>query len=177
MHSHQNCIIQKETMYYLGYIVPSNHIDAFVTTSPQIAWRLTGLYGHPDDQCKHETWSLLRHLKNRATLPWVCMGDSNEILSSNEKNGRLPKPLGLMQNFRNALLNCGLVDLGYNGRIFTWRNGREDDAFVEEKLDWAYATVEWRELFPMVKLSHLCVSYSDHDPILLETKPTVTQRS
>ena len=122
MHSHQNCIIQKETMYYLGYIVPSSHIDAFVTTSPQIAWRLTGLYGHPDDQCKHETWSLLRHLKNRATLPWVCMGDSNEILSSNEKNGRLPKPLGLMQNFRNALLNCGLVDLGYNGRIFTWRN-------------------------------------------------------
>ena len=104
-------------MYYLGYIVPSNHIDAFVTTSPQIAWRLTGLYGHPDDQCKHETWSLLRHLKNRATLPWVCMGDSNEILSSNEKNGHLPNPLGLMQNFRNALLNCGLVDLGYNGRI------------------------------------------------------------
>ena len=135
LHSHQNCIIQKETMYYLGYIVPSNHIDAFVTTSPQIAWRLTGLYGHPDDQCKHETWSLLRHLKNRATLPWVCMGDSNEILSSNEKNGRLPKPLGLMQNFCNALLNCGLVDLGYNGRIFTWRNGMEDNAFVEERLD------------------------------------------
>lgn len=55
--------------------------------------------------------------------------------------------------------------------------GKEDDAFVEEKLDWAYATVEWRELFPMAKLSHLCVSYSDHDPILLETKATMTQRS
>ena len=57
--------------------------------------------------------ALLRHLRSRSTLPWVCLGDYNEILSSEEKNGGLPKPLPPMLDFRSALLFCGLINLGY----------------------------------------------------------------
>ena len=74
-----------------------------------------------------------------------------------------------MQAFRSALLHCNLTDLGYIGNTFTWNNGRHDDAYVQQQLDRACATVEWRELFPHCRVTHLQVSYSDHDPIFLTT--------
>ena len=48
-----------------------------------------------------------------------------------EKQDRLPRPLRLMQVFREAFLHCGLVDLGLRGNIFTWRNGCLGDDFVQ----------------------------------------------
>ncbi|XP_075670053.1 uncharacterized protein LOC142639800 [Castanea sativa] len=76
-----------------------------------------------------------------------------------------------MLEFRHTLLHCGLVDLGFNGYRFTWRNGREGEAFVEERLDRAVATTDWCEKFPRAKVHHLSASYSDHDPILVDMVP------
>ncbi|KAL0006539.1 hypothetical protein SO802_008041 [Lithocarpus litseifolius] len=53
------------------------------------------------------------------------------------------------------------------GNQYTWNNGCLGDAFVQERLDRACASAEWRELFPHAKVSHLQASYSDHIPILI----------
>ena len=148
--------------YYL------NHIDAKIMVSPQVEGHLTGVYGHLKDQRNKETWALLWHLHSRASMPWVCIGDFNEILSSDEKSGGVPKPLGPMQDIWSTLLHCDLVDLGYQGYKYTWRNGRRVSMFVEERLDRACANSKWRDMFPTTKVRHLMASYSDHDPILLE---------
>ncbi|XP_023906329.1 uncharacterized protein LOC112018051 [Quercus suber] len=79
--------------------------------------------------------------------------------------------MGPMVEFRNTLLHCGLVDMGFSGYPLIWRNGRQGEAFVEERLDRAIATMEWRELFPRTKVSHLLASYSDHDPIMMDMAP------
>ena len=63
-----------------------NHIDVHISSPSQLLWRLTGVYGHPEERLKCETWLLMRHLAGRASLPWVCLDDFNEILSSNERN-------------------------------------------------------------------------------------------
>ena len=55
-----------------------NHIDVRVHTQASPLWRLTGIYGHPEEQRKTETWRLMRHLHALASLPWVCLGDFNE---------------------------------------------------------------------------------------------------
>lgn len=138
--------------------------------NPLPPWRLTGFYGWPEDHMKHESWILLKHLKSRYLASWLCIGDYNEILALAERQGRLPKPQNPMQLFRTTLLQCGLVDLGFVGSIFTWNNGREGDAFVQERLDRACATVDWREMFSHGKVTHLTASYSDHIPILLTTQ-------
>ena len=39
-----------------------NHIDVSIHTQTSPIWRLTGLYGHPKEELKPETWRLLRHL-------------------------------------------------------------------------------------------------------------------
>ena len=72
-----------------------------------------------------------------------------------------------MEEFKSTLVHCGLVDIGYQGNIFTWWNGQPGEAFVQERFDRACATVEWNELFPHAKVRHLHASYSDHGPILL----------
>lgn len=98
-------------------------------------------------------------------MSWVYIGDYNEILSSSEKQGHRPRHPRFMEEFRSALHHCGLVDVGYQGN--TWRNGRQGEAFVQERLNRACAIIEWRKLFPQAIVRHLQASYSDHDPILL----------
>ena len=63
-----------------------------------------------------------------------------------------------------------LLIWGSMGIISLGRNGRLGDAFVQERLDRACATVDWRELFPHSKVTHLHVAYSNHVPILLTTQ-------
>ena len=144
-----------------------NHIDALIMDDPANPWRLTGFYGWPKEQRKQDSWKLLKHLHSRNSGTWLCFGDFNEILQSEEKQGRLPKPLAPMKHFRTALLHCGLADLGFQGNIFTWNNGREGDAYVQERLDKACATTLWRDKFPHSHVAHLQAAYSDHIPILI----------
>ena len=100
-------------------------------TEPNQPWRLTGFYGRPEEQRKQESWQFLKHLHSRDDVPWVCIGDFNEILSASKKQGRLLRHPRFMEEFRSTLLHCGLVDMGYKGNIFTWRNGRPGAVFVQ----------------------------------------------
>ena len=68
------------------------------------------------------------------------------------------------------LLHCGLIDLGFMGNRFTWNNGHEGDAYVQQRLDQACVTLEWRGIFPQAQVCHLTTSYLDHIPILLTTQ-------
>ena len=147
-----------------------NHIDAHIRSTDKPPWRITGFYGRPEGHRKHESWRILRHLHARASLPWVCIGDFNKILHSFKKHEGTLKPLAPMLAFKETLLHCGLEDLRYHGYPFTWRNGRPGEAFVEVRLDRACPSSEWRSVFPSAKVAHLQVSYSDHDPLMLNTQ-------
>ena len=81
-----------------------NHIDALILTNPNLPWRITGFYGKLERHLKHETWALLKNLSTWNSSSWVCIGDYNEILSTKEKDGRVPKSMHLMQEFRRTLL-------------------------------------------------------------------------
>jgi hypothetical protein len=52
-------------------------------------WRVTGIYGEPQSELKYKTWEKLVWLKDQddEQLPWLCLGDFNEILFHHEKEG------------------------------------------------------------------------------------------
>ncbi|CAM8960206.1 unnamed protein product [Rhodiola kirilowii] len=54
------------------------HIEAVVEGSSP--FRFTLFYGHPVSSKREETWDLLRRLKNPSDLPWMVVGDFNEVL-------------------------------------------------------------------------------------------------
>ncbi|KAL8527732.1 hypothetical protein ACS0TY_005543 [Phlomoides rotata] len=65
----------------------NNHIDAVVNSGE--AWRFISIYGFPEDNQKWKMWRLIEELKPRCTLPWLCLGDCNEILQDSEKRGEM----------------------------------------------------------------------------------------
>jgi hypothetical protein len=144
------------------------HINATILSTPSRgSWKLTGFYEHPGPTKRKEGWSLLRFLTTMDPVPWVCLGDFNEILHQSEKCGGNEKNRGLMEDFHSTLDFCDLVDLGFRGPKFTWKNGREDGVFVQERLDRVVGNDGWRNFFPKADILVKGVTSSDHLPLIV----------
>ncbi|XP_074307955.1 uncharacterized protein LOC141642876 [Silene latifolia] len=122
---------------------------------------VTGFYGWPAVQDRHLSWQQLRILASTSLLPWIYLGDFNEILYSTEMKGG-SRMQWQMNNFRDAVDECGLRDLPYEGYEFTFDNGQGGDANRQCRLDRAMVTGAWSDKFPYAKLFHLDREWSDH---------------
>ena len=69
-----------------------NHIDRVVDQGMDDAWHLTGFYGELETANREHSWNLLRDLCHKHSLPWICLGDFNEVLRLEEKQGWLDRP-------------------------------------------------------------------------------------
>lgn len=82
-------------------------------------WFLTGFYGNPKVARRQESWSLLRRLSVCQIVPWLVFGDFNEVVCDQEKHGVRIRLEQQMTEFRQALEDCALIDLGFSGPMFT----------------------------------------------------------
>jgi exonuclease III len=139
-------------------------------------WKLTGFYGHPDPSKRWESWALLAHLKNFAPIPWLCVGDFNEITHQSEELGASRRREGQMEAFRTALEECHLGDLGFTGPRFTWSNKRHDDMYTQERLDRVVGNNGWCDLHKSAGVEVLAARASDHNPILVSFTTTQPRR-
>ncbi|KAL0407262.1 UNVERIFIED_CONTAM: hypothetical protein Slati_4040100 [Sesamum latifolium] len=135
-----------------GYIDVSAQLE-----DNQSWWRFTGIYGAPDISQRVDTWRLLTRLHAQSTRDWLCAGDFNEILDRSEKSGGPPRLNWQMRNFRTALTECGLSDIGFTGSPFTWINRHASPYTVYERLDRACANRGGRSCFQMLR-SHISQS-------------------
>ncbi|XVE86172.1 hypothetical protein DITRI_Ditri18aG0014600 [Diplodiscus trichospermus] len=159
---------EKVALQVISY--SKNHIDAEAIDQQGSKWRLTGFYGEPNTNQHDSSWSLLRRLGSGNQGAWVCMGDFNEILWLTEKEGGRLKSDKQMKDFREALDDAGLCDLGFTGSRFTWKRRRNKQTLIKKRLDRATANSDWCNLFPDFKVTHLISSRSDHCPLLLDTE-------
>ncbi|XP_040996249.1 uncharacterized protein LOC121242444 [Juglans microcarpa x Juglans regia] len=113
------------------------------------------------------SWQLLRKLKPENDVGWLCVGDFNEIISTNEKVGGPLRPYGQMECFREALEDCDLTDMGYVGNKFTWSNNRGGIEFTKERLDRALCNPQWAAWNTGVVTLSLTALNSDHCPIFI----------
>ena len=132
------------------------------------------LNGQPDASKRHESWSLFRRLRRMYDLPWLVMGDLNEILADNEKVGRRHRNPQYMQAFRDVIDECKLRDIGFLSPKFTWCNRRHGRERVRERLDHALCTEDWSALFPAVQVHHRVIASSDHMALVVQTLTTHT---
>ncbi|XP_030945823.1 uncharacterized protein LOC115970311 [Quercus lobata] len=154
-----------------------HHIDAVVVEEESgFKWRLTGFYEHLETHQRKESWRYLDTLNLQFTLPWLCFGDFNEIISVEEKLGGAPRPQNQMEAFRNIIHRCGFKDLGFSGFEFTWCNQQEGSDRVYLRLDRAFATPDWIEHFTNVRVQHLEDTTSDHCPLLLADSHALNKR-
>ncbi|VFQ59853.1 unnamed protein product [Cuscuta campestris] len=144
-----------------------NHVDVNVLNKCNGPWRFTGFYAHPRWSQRLDSWNLLKSLKSGSTLPWMVMGDFNDICAAMEKKGGNPRPPCFIDGFNEALSFCELMDLGMSSYPFTWEWRKNTPDWVEERLDRAVATHRWRSLFPGFSLYNVMTTWSDHSALLL----------
>ncbi|KAL0004760.1 hypothetical protein SO802_012321 [Lithocarpus litseifolius] len=142
-----------------------NYIDAIINRNKEGEWRFTGFYGEPETHKRSESWEQLRRLERKFQLPWLCAGDFNELTRADEKLGGNRRSHAQMQLFRDAIDECGFIDLGYSGSKFTWRKHFANGQSIWERLDRALCTNDWLQQFGATKVFHLKSSTSDHIPI------------
>ncbi|KAL9663095.1 hypothetical protein QQ045_027932 [Rhodiola kirilowii] len=75
-----------------------------------------------------------------------------------------------MRNFKRCLEDCGLVDMGFKGGLFTYSNRRKDREEVKARLDRVVANSSWRKAFPYALVKHIFANSSDHVPIVLDVE-------
>ena len=86
-------LLWKESLSVEVQTFSPRHIDVVITEeNEKKKRRFTGFYGHPETSKRGESWSLLVNLSARSRLPWVCMGDFNEISHRGEKVGGGERP-------------------------------------------------------------------------------------
>ncbi|KAK2657890.1 hypothetical protein Ddye_010942 [Dipteronia dyeriana] len=97
-----------------------------------------------------------------------CVWDFNEIVRLDEKKGGSDKLILGVCQFRQVIGDCQLEDLGYFRPMMTWNNRLDGDQNIEKILDRYLGDIEWRTIFPRVKVVHLGYNFFDHRPILLK---------
>jgi hypothetical protein len=140
-----------------------NYIDVRVEEGENKIWRFTGMCGEFKWADKYRTWDRMKSVYQQNSLPWLVMGDLNEILYAHEKEGGNVRPERFRQAFHDALDNCRLDDVGFVGDPFTWHRGQ-----MRERLDRGLANEEWRLMHAHATVLHLQYNHSDHRPLLLD---------
>ncbi|GLU11862.1 hypothetical protein SLE2022_285820 [Rubroshorea leprosula] len=134
-------------------------------------WFLSGIYGRPQIATRALLWNELSTIAENISMPWMMIGDFNDVLDQSEKFGGNRICQARVQFYLECMNNCNMIDLGFVGNRFTWVNMRFSHQLIRERLDRAWANPEWKLLFPKATLFHLPRTSSDHCPILLDLKP------
>ncbi|KAM6599851.1 hypothetical protein CsatA_019460 [Cannabis sativa] len=140
---------------------------------PGTSWLLLGTYGPPNKTDKERFWLHVGDFVLNATSPMVLFGDMNGTLQDNEchnYNGNIAR---YAFDFRRMVHRAGLIDLGFQGPVYTWAKGGGCSNGIQKmkraRLDRGLASTEWRILFPNAIVNHLSATDSDHRPLLLDT--------
>jgi hypothetical protein len=134
-------------------------------------WLLSAIYASPRRSERRMLWQNLSTVAGLHVLPWVMVGDFNDITSSEEKWGGNRPNASRITEYCDCMNSCNMIDMGFSRPKFTWTNGQPVSSLIMQRLDRAWANSEWRTLFLEAVVSHLTRTHSDHWPILLSLFP------
>lgn len=76
------------------------------------------------------------------------------------------RSISKMQSFQQAVDAVNLVDLGFQGRPFTWSKGRGSGQHIRKWLYWSFSNFVWNQRFPTAILSLELLPKLYHLPII-----------
>lgn len=93
-----------------------NFISAFIYSDPpDTPWLLTGVYTPTKWSKKKNFWQSLKAVVDYYNGPWLCVGDFNSIISSEEKQGGQAFASSSVGDLHMFINQMGLIDLGSMG--------------------------------------------------------------
>ncbi|KAK4384426.1 hypothetical protein Sango_3061900 [Sesamum angolense] len=115
-----------------------------------------------------ELWTALQTISvTSCEEPWIVLGDFNAIIDASEACGRAADTTASMNDFRNCILETGLIHIPFTGCPYTWHICSEGIRSLWKRLDRILVNATWLEVWP--NSSYICAlpSTSDHSPLIL----------
>ncbi|KAH7848443.1 hypothetical protein Vadar_002760 [Vaccinium darrowii] len=78
-------------------------------------WAGTFVYGCPARAGRNIVWEEIRRIARAELLPWLCIGDFNQVLCNNDKMGGNYPNQSAISLFHELISDCGLIDLEFKG--------------------------------------------------------------
>lgn len=142
------------------------YVHLKVTWRSNVTWFTTAVYANPRFSRRQALWDDLKMLAESMEEPWMVLGDFNSIAANHERKGGAPNFASRsMRNFCSVIQDCNLLDAGFQGSMFTWKNGR-----LQQRLDRVLINIEWRLKFQGATVFHLPFYKSDHRALLVKFK-------
>lgn len=135
----------------------------------------SAIYACPNPNRRQELWTLLSSFRSRCQVPWLALGDFNEICSPSEVWGggfceaRALEMMAMMDS-------CSFMDMGFTGSKYTWERHVDGQRVLVKRLDRALGDVAWRVLYAEAYVEHLARVYSDHAPLLVRCEASLGER-
>jgi len=84
-----------------------------------IPWMISFVYGPPYQKHTSDFWNVLAQFGEDHTIPWLCIGDFNDITSQSDKFGGRPMNCSFGNPFSSFMDSFGMIDLGFSGNPYT----------------------------------------------------------
>lgn len=98
-------------------------------------------------------------------------GDFNDIRNHEENEGGRRRQDSSFVNFRNFISEMGMGEIKFRGHPYTWANNRENEGFIQERLDRCFGSANWMLQWQTAQVTHVPRQSSDHMLLLLDTDP------
>lgn len=152
----------------------ANCIDTCIDFEGKIFYA-SFVYGDTDRLKRRALWDHLLELNTTRESPWFLIGDFNDLINNEEKDGGPARPEGSFTDLRSFFSEGDLFDLQHSGDFLSWR-GKRWDYLVRCRLDRAVANSDWAELFPTTRSQYLAYEGSDHRPLISYFEPEKKKR-
>ncbi|XP_074277363.1 uncharacterized protein LOC141601001 [Silene latifolia] len=130
-----------------------------------VSFCLIFVYAPPQPADKLDFWNELEIFVLNIDLPFLLLGDLNEIKSPSEKEGGAKVTNARCVRLSKFLNNTNSIDLPFSGNFFTWRKKKCGSDNVFEILDRALASPNWISIYPNMHFMHHAFTSSKHCPI------------
>ncbi|XP_016200267.1 uncharacterized protein LOC107641285 [Arachis ipaensis] len=128
-----------------------------------VGWEFVAaeVYGEHVREDKLVVWEELSFLTGLCQVPFCFMGDFNEIVQVDERQGATSLPRSTVE-FKSWIYDMELMDLGLTDRRFTWFRAQSCS-----RMDRVLVSLEWLEEFSKTSLQGDPRGLSDHCPMIM----------
>lgn len=104
-------------------------------------WVLSVIYASPNPTVRDALWNYIMQLGNIINIPWLIIGDCNQPLTADDKQGGRPINRNRAAMLQTAIDTCHLLDLSFRGPRYTWTDMRHEPALIWGRIDRAWCNL------------------------------------
>ncbi|XP_021719374.1 uncharacterized protein LOC110687055 [Chenopodium quinoa] len=153
--------------------VAEQFIHTIVTTKDlhyQVA--CTFVYGLHSIQHRSAMWAGIKALGN-IQLPWICIGDYNYILSSDDRFNGNPVTDYEVKDFKDFVHDLELVEIKSKGSFYSWNIKGHGMNGSASRIDRGLINEAWVLAYGQTEVVYLPPSLSNHCPVLVDVAHSV----